>query len=77
MAAITPFLLWFGKVFLDDFSYCEALENAAAPIKHFVTVRNGASVVKHRCMRIGPCFYTAERKKSQFRNLKVGVKVIS
>ena len=29
--------------FLDDFSYCEALENAAAPIKHFVTVRNGAS----------------------------------
>ena len=29
--AITPLLLWFGKTFFDDFSYCEALENAAGP----------------------------------------------
>ena len=41
--AITPFLLWFGTAFINDFSYCEALENAAAPMKHSVTVRNGAS----------------------------------
>ena len=41
VAAITPFPLWFGGVFSR---WLFLLENMAAPIKHFVTVRNGASV---------------------------------
>ena len=44
-----PFLLWFGSAF----SYCETLENAAAPIKHFVIVRNGASVANNKvCLHL-------------------------
>ena len=41
-----PFLIWFGRAFFNNFSYCEALENIVAPITHYVAVRNGASEFK-------------------------------